>query len=294
MEVHWEAGSEGSECAAFDSLARATEDASQSAVALRADARIAKLPTGEWQLHLFTERSGSTATRVLNAESCSALADAASVALSLLMVESPPETALPNAEAGAPPPEKEELMRSGMALRALSTEAYPDSRKASGTALRLGTLADTGLEAYGVEGGVLFRWGWLGLDGKLFGTPANYEAAPNNIVRTALLSTAVRACWLWEPLTWARVASCGGLDLGYYRITTEPYQGGSHTEETAPFFAADAGLALSLPLGSRFGARLDVSAIAPLVRTRFMAGNDRLATQTSIYGRLGAGGEVRF
>jgi hypothetical protein len=301
VNLNWQAAAETTECAAFDGLSQIVEEstAEQANDVLHAAARVDKLGDGTWQLRLSTERDGVSAERVLNAESCPALADAARVVLTVLMAASPagaetepPATepaVTPNAATKVPP----------LAAPTVDAPRASSTPEDSGTTLRLGVIADLGLHSFGVEGGALFRFGSFGLDAKAVWIPGRKETRPTGWVQMSLLSAGLSGCWLWVPKPWIGVAPCAGLEVGYFTIdgaAVSPFQTGMvSSHDLAPFLAVDAGVSVSIPARSRFGVRLDASAIGPLIQSQFFPADDEvISTNSTISGRFGAAAEVRF
>lgn len=294
----------------------AVRNAPASAIALEADAVVSH--RDRWTVTLKTRRPEASGERVLEAASCTALADATAVILALALVP-PGEEAVPpppvaaNATAIAtatpeppavtttatatanpapiPPSPAEDRPRSSPPKSASKNDGPP--------ALAVGGFAATDattLPAVALGGGGLIAWtpGALRIEALVsaFGGQSRTVGQSTAGARFTMTSVGAGACYTVLK-TAIELAPCAGGSMHW--VSAEGFGATANYDASARWAAVDAGLLARAPLTSWLALRGRVDGLVPLGRPSFEVENEGVVHKPPPFGiRAALGVELNF
>lgn len=243
---------------------------------IQLEARALSLPGGTWRLVLAT-RGAPDAPRIIEAETCRAIADAA-VVLAAMALRAPPSRAPVLAPPDPPTPPSEVPL--AVVLRAEGRAAL-GPLPGPGAALS----ADLGL-----------RWDRWALDvsaGAQVLLPQSAQVSEGSAAGATLSLIAARAGACWRPELAARLSAGGCLHLELGRLGGEGFGAQTNTTGGALWAAIGAGPALAYELAPGWRLIAGIEAVLPLTRPIFVL--DRVG-QVHVPGAVGlmAGGGLEI
>lgn len=251
-------------------------------------ASIEKVGT-RYRATLDIESARSRGERVLEADSCEALAKAAAVVVAMAVAPDREDTKPKAEETAAPAPIEERPVDRDVAPRreeraparfALRADAVADSAMMPGLAAGLGV-------ALGLEPIERLH---LELHGALFAEQEGRVDAGRGATFT-LLSGGARACWALTR--GVEIAPCAGLDVG--RLGATGFGAQRVADGGAVVVAPEGLVALRVPLAGPIGLRAGLGVLAPISRQSFVItarGTIHEVPAITVRGFLGP--EVRF
>lgn len=276
----------------------AVRNAPSSAVPLEADAIVAHRE--RWTVTLRTRRAEGSGERVLEASSCSALADATALILALALV--PPGEAIPDPTAApvpAPAPAPARAAAPSSVAAESPSSSPPSSRTSAAPSLALAGFGATDaatLPGVALGGGGALAWtpGSLRIEASAsaFAGPSRTVDQSTAGARFSMSSVALGACYtvLQSAL---ELAPCGGGSVHW--VSAEGFGATANYDASARWFAVDAGLLARAPLTSWLALRARADGLVPLGRPSFEVENEGVVHKPSPLGvRAALGVELNF
>lgn len=287
----------------------AVRNAPASAVPLEADAVVSH--RDRWTVTLRTRRPEASGERVLEAASCTALADATAVILALALVPPGEEAVVPattttaaadatpapapaaNVNAGpqAPPQVSQDRPRSSP-VRSLSKSSGPPALAIGGF---FATDATT-LPGVAIGGGGLLAWtpGALRIEahGSAFAGQSRTVDQSTAGARFTMTSLGAGACY--RVLDGAiELSPCAGGSMHW--VSAEGFGATANYDASARWAAIDGGLLARAPLTSWLALRGRVDGLVPLGRPSFEVENEGVVHKPPPFGiRAALGVELNF
>jgi hypothetical protein len=293
--------------------AAALRNAPAAAIPLEADAVVSH--RDRWSVTLRTRRADASGERVLEAASCTALADATAVILALALV--PPGeaisataapvtttttgavTATPEPTTAAPTVPEAAPAKPAEEDRAPSAAAPPKSKTDSKPAIALGAFAATDattLPGVALGGGGSLAWTPSALrievTANLFAGQSQAIDASTAGARFSMTSLGAGACYtlLHGAL---ELAPCGGGSMHW--VSAEGFGATANYDASARWAALDAGLLARAPLTSWLALRARADGLVPLGRPSFEVENEGVVHKPPPLGiRAALGVELNF
>lgn len=291
VEVVWSAPSE---CPSSAELASRTTARVPDGTPVRANGRVTKSGT-KYRLELAIEGGSSSGERVLEADSCDALATSAAVVIAMSVApkqeEPPPEpTAAPAAPPSAtvtnPPPDRD----------VAPARPAPAPRRGTIT-LRPDVVVDGGLmPSFAVGGG-----GAIGLDvARALHVEAHGAAFASQDARAAnadeggsfsLFAGGVRACWALTARV--EISPCAGVVVA--RLSATGFGAAKVADGDAVTWGPEAGASVLVPIAGPVALRAGAFALVPMARRSFViTARGEVHQPAAVAARAFLGPEVRF
>jgi hypothetical protein len=268
------------------------------------DAIVGRVAADRWTLSLAV----GGAKQRLEASTCADLARAGALFLALLMdPEAGPSTPAPAPQPPAPPATAPAASASPSKppIVPLAPEIAVDSKPedapsggagalsplaAAGVALDLGTLPRAGVLGV-VAGGIRVRRFDIMLEGAV-GPPEDTSVDGAAGARLTAASATVKPCYAVFTRGRVRLEPCLPIEVGW--IHGQGIGIAQSRSSDSFWWSVGGAIALWLDLGSRLEARVDVVALAPLVRPNFMLTGLGSVFSSSVAVRPGATAVIRF
>jgi hypothetical protein len=296
LRLSWDAPSE---CPSAESVrSAAVRNAPAAAIPLEADAVVSH--RDRWTVTLKTRRPEASGERVLEAASCTALADATALILALALV--PPGEEELRAPAGKPEPQTPTTSAPPVTEdRPPPSPASPSSSNAKPgpPALAIGGFAATDattLPGVGLGGGGLVAWtpGALRIEALVSTFAGQSQTVDQSTAgaRFSMTSLAAGACYTVLKSV-IELAPCGGGSMHW--VTAEGFGATANYDASARWAAIDAGLLARAPLTSWLALRARADGLVPLGRPSFEVENEGVVHKPPPFGiRAALGVELNF
>jgi hypothetical protein len=273
----------------------AVRNAPPSAIPLEADAIVSH--RDRWTVTLKTRRPEASGERVLEAASCSALADATAVILALALV--PPGEEEVRATAAKPEPQPVESAPPVSEDRVPAVSRAPSNAKPGPPALAIGGFAATdatSLPGVGLGGGGLLAWtpGALRIEAlfSAFAGPSQTVDRSTAGARFSMTSLAAGACYTVVRSA-IELAPCGGASMHW--VSAEGFGATANYDASARWASIDPGLLARAPLTSWLALRARADGLVPLGRPSFEVENEGVVHKPPPFGiRAALGVELNF
>jgi hypothetical protein len=284
------------------------QEALEEGPPITVDAVVGRVAAGRWTLSLAV----GGAKQLLDASTCADLARAGALFLALLMdPESGRSTPTPAAQQPAPPPPAPAVAPSASASASKPTRAPPapeiavDSKPegptsggaralsllaAAGIAVDLGTLPHAGVLGV-IAGGIRVRRFDVMLEGAV-GPPEDTSVNGSAGARLMAASATFKPCYVVWIQGRVRLGPCLPIEAGW--IHGQGIGIAQSRSSDSFWWSLGGAIALWLDLGNRLEARVDVAALAPLVRPNFTLTGLGSVFEPSVAVRGGTTAVIRF
>jgi hypothetical protein len=261
---------------------------------------VALLPDGRFRAELTTLQAGEPRSRVLEAATCSEIAEASAVVMALAIAPEEPTEAVAMPPLAATQPAAPASTPSAP-LSDAGARPVPPPRGAVTTfelTAGAGAVADVGAiapVAAGVSATLGVRHGMLSvaLRGSFFPDRSSTLAGqPNEGVRIQLGALGPLVCG--EPFELpVELGACVALEVGY--LHARGFGPLTHFGRSAAWIAPGAGLVAGYPAHGRLRSVLRADALVPFARTEFVLTNDGVPHRLpAAAGRLGISLEIAW